>query len=638
MHLDLVQLCTLILVIGVGTQWLASRLQVPALLLLMGVGIVLGPVTGVLRPYKDFGESIHIVIHAAVALVLFEGGLTLNLREVGAAGKTLWRLIISGLFLGGALLIVLAGTVAGLSWPTAAVLGAILVVTGPTVIIPMLRGARVSMRPATMLKWEGIVNDPLGALMAVFVFQAALIASDEGLSHGLIALLLGLIVSTAVAGAIGTLVALGLGKAMSDNWIAEHLKIPVMLSSVMLVFSVTEALHHDHGLFAVTVLGIVLANIKEANLDDIRHFKEQISTILISFLFIVLSASLEPESLGALIGRPGIYVILVLVVARPLVVLAATWRSDLGWNERALLAWIAPRGVVAAAVAGTFQVRLTEAGFSDAHLIVPIVFGVIISTVILQGLTLGPMARRLGLGAIDGNGILIVGSPSWGVDLARTLDKAGAHVVLTDRRYERVTKARQEGVEVYFGDVLSEEAEVDLPLERLTWLLAASDDDSYNSLVCMSYGSTFGRRHTLQWSLQQDSKRRENQHNRTGLMPWGERASCSELTRLFWRYGGFKVTSVSQEFSFEDLKDRNPNAVFLFYVFKERVVAMDADTGVPAGAKVILLAGDEVAQAERAGAASAAITSAGAASTSATPTSSTPTKSRVAVASGTQPD
>jgi len=581
------QLLTLLLGTAVTCQWVANRLKIPAIILLLGAGIVLGPVLGVLNPVDLFGDLLKPFISLSVAVILFEGGLSLNLHEARTAGRPLWRLLLSGLIVGFAVVTLGGMYIADLSLGTAAVLGGILVVTGPTVIIPMLRTSRIARRPATLLKWEGIVNDPLGALVAILVFQ---LAAETAAGNSMASISGHFAVGVVVAAALGVGVGFALDRALDRGWLAEHLKSPIMLAAMLGVYTVAELVGHETGLLAVTAMGLLLANLENPHVEDIRHFKEHLSTLLIGFLFVTLSASLEISDLEQLLGPPLWLVAFILFVARPLVACCAGIGSGLPWQERALLAWIAPRGVVAAAVAGAFEPRLLEAGYADAGLLVPIVFGVIMSTVILHGLTIRPLAKLLGLSAGGGSGILIVGGARWVLQLALTLRRAGAEVVMTDSTYRKVSRARREGLEVHFGDVLSEEMEFELPLERLSWVMAANDDNSYNSLVCMRFANTFGRSNVLQLAMTtEEGGRKEGDHNLMGRVPWGERGTYQEITRRYWSNGSFKSTQLSEEFSWIDLQEKHPNALFLFWVKPSKLGVIDGEKAPPEDAKVIFM-------------------------------------------------
>lgn len=581
------QIFALVVVVGVAMQWLGRRLRLPAILLLLLAGLLLGPATSTLDPHHLLGDLLEPIIQLAVAIVLFEGALSLNLREARRVGPVLWRLILSGLVLGFAGISLVAIGIGGLSWPTATTLGAILVVTGPTVILPMLRGARIAWRPATLLKWEGIVNDPFGALLAFAVLQVAVLDGQEIGSGSTLVLLLGSAMRSVLATLLGIAAGWFLGKRLDAGTCPEDLKSPVILAAVFAVFVGGELLQKENGLLAVTAMGLVMANVENASLHGIRHFKEQITTLLVAVLFVLLAANLELEALRALWGAPLWVVLAILFVVRPLTAWVATIRSGLPWQERVLLGWIAPRGVVAAAVAGAFQPRLLETGHQDANLLVPIVFGVIALSVVLHGLSLRPLARWLGLAARSSNGVLLVGASRWASDLARALVRAGAFVVLADSRYALVAQARIEGLEVHFGDVLSEETELELPMERISRVLAGTDDDAYNSLVCMHFATDLGRQATLQ--LVPADERKESRPHMLGRQPWPD-ATYPEITRRYWQDQRFKITALTETFGWQQLQEQNQQGLFLFYMVEKDLRVLEADSKPPAGAKVIYMA------------------------------------------------
>ena len=597
MTLEPIVLFPLLVAAGVIAQLTGAKLRIPALLLLLGLGILLGPVLGIVNPEKLLGEKLlQAFVSLAVAIVLFEGGMSLNIKEARHVGRTLWALILAGLVLGFAL-VTTVGVVCGLSLATAATLGGILVVTGPTVILPMLRSARVSLRPAALLKWEGIVNDPFGALLAYFVLQVALVNPGPGATQGFAALVLGFLGFSALAGLVGGCSGYSLGRALSKGWIPEHLRSPLILAAALVVYAGCESFQHESGLLAVTMMGLVLGNLKDTPIEDIQHFKEQITTLLVALLFLVLSARLELESLNALIGAPLFIILAVVFVVRPLVVLTATFRSDLPWSERILVGWIAPRGVVAAAVAGAFSPDLVAAGYPDAQLLEPIVFGVIITTVVLHGLTISPLARKLGLATGEGNGILIVGASLWGNSMAQALTKAGGFVVLADTRYRKVSQARIEGLEVHHGDVRSEDLLMELPMERIRLVLAATEDDAYNSLVMADLQRDLGRQSVFSLTPQSASAADSRPHL-TGNHPWGEGATYRSITRRFWIGQTFRVTTLTEEFNWEKLTTSNPDALFLFQIAdnKLRAIPHDSDPKLKSGARIVYLGPTEASR------------------------------------------
>lgn len=578
-------LAALVIGVGIGVQWIAARLRLPALLLLIATGLTLGPGLGVLDPDELLGPLLSPMVSLAVALILFEGGLTLRFDEARRAGPVLWRLILVGLVVGFWTVTFWGIGFTGLSLPTAAVLGAILVVTGPTVILPMLRSARIAMRPATLLRWEGIVNDPIGALLAVLVFQV--IVADPTL-RGNVPQLIGTLAFQGIAAAsLGGGVGWLLAQALRTHAVPSTLESPVMLAAVLVVHATAEHIGNENGLLAVTVMGLVLANVREAAVADILHFKEQIGVLLVSVLFVLLSAQITVADMQALAGPPAYLVLGVVFLIRPLIVLLATWGTELPRKERVLLGWIAPRGVVAAAVAGAFEVRLTEAGHDDARLLVPIVFGVIVTTVLVQGITIAPLARRLGLGTKSGTGVLLVGATRWVTALALALERAGAFVMLADTAYHRISRARRNGLSAHFGDVLSEEADLDLPRERLSWVLAATDDDSYNALVCAHFAREMGRMHVVRLTSESDEDRKEASHRLVGRVPWGDAGTFQALGAVYWSRDQFRVTKLTDEFDFEQFRAENENAAVLFAVTAGKIRPLSSADVPGAGTQIV---------------------------------------------------
>ena len=586
----LLLLCALV-VVGVGAQWVASRLKIPALLLLLLTGLFLGPLSElilgdpILDPDRLFGDLLRPIISLSVALVLFEGGLTLDLAEARKIGRPLWTLILSGLFIGFGSVTLLAHYLGGLDFATSATLGAILVVTGPTVILPMLRSARIAFRPAALLKWEGIINDPFGAILAFLVFAVATIA-EKPQNGGVLGLVLWTLLLIVANGMLGLLMARLLDRGMERGWIPEHLKNPVVLATALLAFALGEVIGHEMGLVTVTVLGMGLANMGNPSLERIRWFKEQISTLLISLLFLLLASRLDLADLGRLDLRHLLFVLSVLVIARPLVVLVANLGSGLPWRERVLIGWIAPRGVVAAAVAGAFSVELNDAGFPDGKLLVPLVFAVIFLTVSLHGFTIRPLARRLDLAAKGGKGLLMVGAASWNVALAEALVRAGAFVILADTRYHRVAKARMQGLFVYHGDALSEDVDLELPMEQVTKILAATDEDSYNSLVCVHFVDDFGRDAVYQLNPETTADAAGHLKGRT---PWGEEGNYRNIARRFWRDGEFKVTALSEAYDYSRFRQDKPEALPLFYLDENNVEFLAEGKEAPIGSSLLYM-------------------------------------------------
>ena len=474
------------LVIGFLAQWLAWRVRLPAIVFLLLAGILLGPVSGVLDPDKLLGDLLFPAVSLAVALILFEGSLTLRFHELPGIGKAVRGLVTYGAVATVLLLALAAHLVAGLTWPIALLFGALACVTGPTVIAPMLRTLRPNARIANTLRWEGIVIDPLGALFAVLIYEA-IVSRQEGHT-------IGIFIATIACGVgIGALSAWMMAFFLRRQMIPEYLQNYAVLAAVLLAFSVSNALTHESGLLAVTIMGIALGNLRGVHIDDILDFKESLTTLLVSLLFILLAARLHWPLPDGMLGAGIALFVIAQVLVRPLTVAFATFGSGLNWRERALIGWVAPRGIVAASVSALFALRLDALGVPGADALVPLVFTLIIGTVVLQSATARPLALWLKVAEPEPRGVLIFGSDAVARAIGKALDEADFRVLLADDDWEGIRLARMEGRSTFFGNPASPHAERHLDLTGIGRLLAMSTHRERNSLVCVHYRQEFGR-------------------------------------------------------------------------------------------------------------------------------------------------
>lgn len=474
---------------ALGCQWLAWRLKLPAILFLLLSGILAGPVLGWLEPQAMFGPLLMPLVSLAVALILFEGSLTLHLSQWREIGSVVQRMVTLGALATWVVIAVATHWLLGFDWPLAVLFGTLTLVTGPTVIAPMLRVVRPKAAIANILRWEGIVIDPIGALLAVVVYSFIIAgAADEGLSQSLKTFAGVILCGTAFGAAGGWL----LGQVMREQWLPEYLHNLASLAAVLGIFIAANQVMHESGLLAVTVMGMWLANMKGVDVRQILHFKENLSVLLISGLFILLAARLD---LNALLGLgPAVLALLLIIqlIARPLNVALCTWGSPLNWRERALLGWIAPRGIVAAAVSAIFAVRLDQTGHDGALLLVPLTFAVIIGTVVLQSATARPLARLLKVAEPAPSGFLIVGANPPARAIGKALQQMDCRVLLTDSSWENIRAARMDGLATYFGNPASQHADAHLDLVGLGHLLGLSPAGELNTLACMRFRHDFG--------------------------------------------------------------------------------------------------------------------------------------------------
>lgn len=550
MH-DLIFTISLIGALGIGAQWLAWRTQVPAIVLLLLAGLVAGPATGLVNPTEDFGDLLKPMVALAVAIILFEGGMTLNFAEIRGTAKAVRRIIIFAAPLVWVLGTLAAHYVAGLSLEAALVFSGIMVVTGPTVIMPLLRQAKLPSRTGSVLRWEAIVVDPIGALFAVIAFEVIL-ALNSGAPGSTIAFQ---VVAALIIGIVGGwALTKALAIAFARGHVPDYLKSPMMLVAVLVGYAATDAVLAEAGLLTVTVMGIVLANAKLASYTDIRRFKEVMTVLLVSGLFIVLTASISLEDILSLGWRDIAYLAVLLLVVRPVAIMLATIGTELSFRERLLIGWIAPRGVVAVAVSGLFAGTLVSIGIEDGARLAPLAFLVVLSTVILHGFSLKPMARLLGITSADPDGFLIVGANRFSIALAEKLKASELPVLITDRNRSRLNAARQAGFETYFGEILSETAEHHLDLSRFGTLIAATDNDAYNALVCTDFGPELGRARVFRLGVE-EGKRDELAHTLSGQRLFnpsmGETQAEFHMIANDWTIQRTKLTDA---FTMDDLR------------------------------------------------------------------------------------
>ncbi len=485
---------------GLAAQWVAWRFRLPAIVLLFAVGLAVGPGLGLLHPTASLGRFLQPAVGLAVAIVVFEGGLGLELRELRAAGEGVLRLTAVALPINWLLGSAAAHWIGGLGWGAASLFGAITVVTGPTVVLPMLRHTRLQRRAASFLKWEAIVNDPVGAVLATLVLQALLAGrgGHDVSMAGHLALRIGLALALSAALGVGT--AFALRWAFLRDHMPERLKTPALLVSAMTVYVLANLALEGAGLAAATVLGVALANLHVPGLSELRRFKESLVVLIVSGLFILLTADLSRATLAGLSWPVAGLTLAVLFVVRPAAIWMATFGSGLSAAERALAAWVAPRGIVAAAVAGVAGLKLQSAGYQGAELIVPCVFAVIAATMVLHGFTLRPLARRLKLTLSDAPGLAILGASDWTTDMAACLNQAGIPALLIDSYPGALDAARTAGTPVLQAELLSDSGMEALDGRAVDYLICTTPDAIYNGTVCARLAPELGRERVFQVS------------------------------------------------------------------------------------------------------------------------------------------
>ena len=537
-----------IIVLGIAAQWLAWRLRLPSILLLLLFGFIAGPVTHFIDPDHLLGALLLPIVSLSVALILFEGGLSLKLRELREVGVTVRNLNIFGALITWMLSTLAASVILGFDLSLSILFGAILVVTGPTVIGPLLRHVRPTARVSTILKWEGIVIDPIGAMLAVLVFEGIRIGELQAATG---ALIFG-IAKTVIVGVLLGLAGAGLLVLLLRRyWVPDYLQNAVTLMLLVGAFVVANHLQAEAGLLAVTVMGIGLANQRQVSIKHVIEFKENLRVLLLAVLFILLTARLQIADVLS-IGLAGLlFVAVLIVIVRPVSVILSTIRSGLSWRERLFIGWMAPRGIVAAAVSSIFALQLAEMRHAQAELLIPATFIVIIGTVTIYGLTSAPVARWLKVAQPNPQGLLIVGAHAWARSIAQALGISGLRVRLIDTNWNNIAAARLAGLDALYDSILSEETHEEVDLGGIGYLLAMTSNDEVNSLACLQYAEVFGRAKIYQ--LPQRGKDLINDNlplHLRGRWLFDRKATYSYLSEMIENGASLKATPLTREFDY----------------------------------------------------------------------------------------
>ncbi len=578
--MDLLLYLAIIPALGLTAQWLAWRIGLPSILLLLVFGVLLGlfvqpdsylaELTG--GNATAGPEILFPLVSLSVAVIMFEGGLSLKFGELREAGHAAFRLCTVG-----ALITFLGATVAahwtlGFQWRLSCLLGAILVVTGPTVIGPLLRQVRPRRRVAATLKWEGIVIDPIGAVLAVLVFEHLMMQEKN---PNLVSALWMLTETVAV----GTLLGAAGGALLTHSFrrflVPDHLHGVAALAVGMLLFAISDQIAHESGLITVTVLGVWLANQSHFDIDHVTEFKENLRTLLIGCLFIVLGSRVDLHDLAA-VGWPGVaFLALLILVVRPLSVFISLLRTSLDLRERAFIAGLAPRGIVAAAVSSVFALEMERRNVTldmpGSEQLATVTFLVIVGTVAVYGIAATPLARSLGLASDSTSGVLIAGADRWVRDFAAELQSSGIPVLLVDTNYNKVSSARVAGLEAVCVNILNEHAQAELPLSGIGRLMAMTQNDEVNSLAVRECRTLFDRARLYQLTFDDTNthQRRGLTKNLSGRELFAPGATFSSIRDLHGLGATFKTTTLSDSFPFENFLRRYSDTAILLCVIDQ---------------------------------------------------------------------
>ena len=589
----------LILILGVGAQWLAWQYNLPSILLLLVAGFMAGPVFGVIDPTVLQGNWVYPFVSISIGIILFEGGLNLRLSELRDVGGPILNLITIGVLVtwiaGAGAVYLIEDFGPGLSLLT----GAILVVTGPTVVMPLLREIRPEGRIGVVAKWEGITIDPIGAILATLVLEVLLLLHEPGSAAGAVAATLrvleGLGIALAASLVIGGIAAAAIVYTLHRRLVPGYLHNPLTLTLLVAAFVGAEALQHEAGLLTATLMGVALANQSYVPVNRITEFKENLQVLLLGVLFIVLSARLDLATFEYVGGRTVLLIGVLILIVRPLAVLLSCAGTKLSWDEQAFLAWLAPRGIVAAAVASLFGFELQEIFPNAAEALVPVVFLVIVGTVAVYGLTIPYVASWLGFADPNPEGVLFVGAETWVQRIAETLQHLGVTVQLVDTNPDHVDQARARGLDAHRTDVLSEDILEDLSLSGIGRLLITIPNDEVASLAALHLSEIFDVNEIFQLPARSGRDPREGdvpEHLR-GHVLFGEEASCTQLRDWLDHEHEVFVVEVNSPLSREDFKSHLGTEAFPMFIVRgdQLIIFSDSQSERPrAGDQIVFLA------------------------------------------------
>lgn len=540
-----------IVTLGFIAQWLAWRLGIPSIVFLFAAGLIAGPGTGLLSPDALFGDLMFPVVSALVGIVLFEGGLTLNVEELGDLKTTVFKVIILGGFITFILTSLAAYCLFDFSVSLTLLLGGILVVTGPTVVIPLLHQIRPQGDVGSVARWEGIIIDPLGAILAVILYEIVLSGVNGTTSgYGLGVLIFG--ESILVGGSIGVIAGYGLIICFDRYWIPDYLHNFAILATVLTAQALSNQILHESGLLAVTIMGMYMAYQNKVTIRHILSFKEDLRVLFISALFIILVARLDRSFVLDIQPNQLIFLGVLILLVRPIAIGLSTLGSRLSWAERGFLAWIAPRGIVAAAVASLFSYKLEQLGIPGASQLTDVTFLVIAGTVVVYGLTLGPLSRLLDLSELNPQGILIVGAHRWARAIAQVLRREGILVRMVDKRDNNILRAKQADIPVRQVDVTAESELHSTNIQGIGYFLALTSNDEVNTLACLhATDMGFDRSEIFQLAPHTDFETNDEPDPLKGRTLFGGAVNFEDINRRF--NSGWNVEVVTLE-TLDDVK------------------------------------------------------------------------------------
>lgn len=565
-----------IIILGILAQWLAWRLKIPAILPLILIGLAVGPVSTLFTAHGGKliepiwngeiglfpGDSLFYFVSLAIGVILFEGGLTLRKHEVLNVGPVIVKLITVAVvvtFIGSG---IAARFIFDLSWQISFLFAALIIVTGPTVITPILRNIPLKKDVSAILKWEGILIDPIGALVAVLVFE--FISAGKGREFTETALLeFGKIVLFGFT--FGFTFAHALAFGIKKNIIPHYLLNVLTLAAVLGVFVLSDSFAHESGLLAVVIMGMVMGNIDLPNIKELLYFKESLSVLLISILFILLAANINMEDLDLVFNSKALLLFAVVVfMVRPFGVFISSIGSSLKFNEKLFISWVGPRGIVAAGIASLFGIELARQGVEGAEYITPLVFMIVLGTVLLNATTARLFAQLVGVFLKNSEGILIIGASAISRLIASYLKRNNRHVVLVDNNGDNIRKAKALGLEAIQENVYSDDLINNIELNDIGYLMAMTSNSEINKNAIDKFKKHFGENGSFR-VVSSDEMGNPEDNPKEGL--FSQTDDYIKLTNLARKYPSIHEIDLNSKEHYEgliEISKTDPDIIPLF--------------------------------------------------------------------------
>lgn len=566
-----------IIILGILAQWMAWRFKIPAILPLILIGLLVGPIAAEffsedgkkwIQPQWNGeeglfpGESLFNFVSLAISIILFEGGLTLRMRETKRVGPIITKLITLGSMVTFFLGAIAAHHIFYLNWEIAFLFSSLIIVTGPTVINPILRNIPLKKDVSAVLKWEGILIDPIGALVAVLVFE--FISVEAGGEYTKTVFIeFGKIV--VFGSSFGFTFAHGLNYLINKKWIPHYLLNVFALAAVLGVFILSDSFANESGLLAVVVMGMVLGNSKSPHLKELLYFKESLSVLLISILFILLAANINIEDLLLLYNwNTAILFVIVIFVIRPIGVFLSTRGSQLNINEKIFISWVGPRGIVAAGIASLFGLKLAKDGVPGAEFIMPLVFMIVLGTVLLNATTARVFAKIFGVFLTKSGGILIIGASKISRLLAQYLESNGRHVVLIDSNLGNIAKARESGLDAITSNIYSDKLLDNIELSDVGYLMALTGSTDINKYAIDKFSKQFGENGTFRLVSPEEINNEVNKPKEGLFSSTDDFNSLTEVANKYPNINEITLSGKSQYDKLIQLANEDKNMVPLF--------------------------------------------------------------------------